>query len=225
MLSKAKRTSRRGMEVLPTQQQMKVTPEEVKLSLPPSRTVRSEGIHLSNIIRCIATENGILKPEWAEDVSLTDVREITDPTAILRICVGLSWEEWYIPTILKDQGVLDHPGEMQVDGIYMTHDGESVDVIITPKGHQTVPVIHECKATWKSTNTVGSLEQQWMWLTQIKGYCKGAGTRHAVMHVLFMNGDYKYPLQPQLKRWRIEFTQAEIDQSWKMLKEYMETKA
>ena len=100
----------------------------VDLHLPKPLAPRSVGVHVSSIIRCIATEQGILKPEWAEDLSLSDVREITDPVAKLRINIGLAWEEHYIPLV---GNIVDHPGEMQVDGIYMTHDGESVDVIIT----------------------------------------------------------------------------------------------
>src|SRR5689334_19874452 len=127
---------------------------EVTLRIPPQINPRSEGVHVSSLIKAIACEQGILKPEWAEDLSLTDVREITDPVAVLRINIGLAWEAHYIPLV---GNIVDHPGEMQVDGIYMTHDGESVDVIITPKGAKHVHFVDEVKATYKSTRTVGDL--------------------------------------------------------------------
>jgi hypothetical protein len=157
-----------------------------------------------------------LRPEQAEELSLTDVRTITDQAVILRISIGLAWESWYIKEILSQQGVIDHPYEMRVDGIYLTHDGESLDVILSTS-HL---VIHEVKATYKSTNTVGQLEDQVMWLQQMKAYCRGAGTRFAKLHVLFLCGDYKMPLQPQLKCWLIQFTQEEIDENWDLMTSY-----
>lgn len=189
----------------------------VTLTLPPSKTPRSQGVHVSSIIRCIATETGILRPEWAEELSLVDVREIRDPVAIARINMGLAWEEHYIPML---QDVVDHPGEMHVQGIYMTHDGESVDVIITEDREFMAVVVHEVKCTYKSTKTVGDLSSQWMWLTQIKAYCKGLRTRFAKLHVLFVCGDYSWPMSPLLMCWEIEFTQEEIDMTWELLTDY-----
>lgn len=201
---------------------MIVTPKPAELSLPESLEPRSSGVHVSSIIREIAITQGILKYGTVDaDSKLLDKQEITDPTAILRIAIGLSWEEWYIPRILGPQGVVDHPGEMSQDGIYMTHDGESLDVIITPKGSKGRGRIHEIKATYKSTNTVGEdLRTQWMWLCQVMAYCKGSGTRFATIHVLFLCGDYRMPITPQLKIWDIEFSQKEIDDNWTLIKDY-----
>lgn len=199
---------------------MKVTEIPADIHIPAPETPRSVGVHVSNIIRCIATQQGILKKEWAEELSLVDARDINelDITARLRISLGLAWEAHYLPLL---DGVVDHPGEMQVDGIFMTHDGESVDVIITDRGkNNAVLVLHECKCTWKSTRTVGDMTEQWMWLAQIKAYCKGLGTLFAKMHVLFVCGDYSYPIRPLLKCWLIEFTQEEIDDNWSLLRDY-----
>lgn len=197
--------------------------QEIPVSIGlPAGAPRSIGVHVSAIIRCIATEAGILKAEWAEELSLVDVREITDPVALLRINIGLAWESHYIPML---EGVLDHPGEMQVDGIYMTHDGESVDLLLTEKAFdykklEVRRVVHEVKATYKSTKTVGDLSSQFMWLAQMKGYCKGLNTRFARMHVLFLCGNYKFPISPQLKVWDVEFTQEEIESNWELLRDY-----
>ena len=147
------------------------------------------------------------------------MREITDPVAKLRINIGLAWEEHYIPLV---GNIVDHPGEMQVDGIYMTHDGESVDIIITPnrKPGQMVHFVDEVKATYKSTRTVGDLSSQWMWMAQCKAYCKGLETRFARVHVLFLCGDYSYPISPMLKVWQVEFTREEIEMNWELLRDY-----
>lgn len=205
----------------PVSTTMIVTPYPVTLFLPPSKTPRSNGLHVSGIIRCIAQETNILPMSQMEDLSLSDVREITDQTAVLRICIGLAWEEWYIPNILAhQQGVIDHPGEMKLSGVYMTHDGESVSVIITKKGQRPTVVIHEVKATYKSTRTVGDLTSQWMWLAQMKAYCLAAKTRYARLHVLFLCGDYTFPIRPVPLCWDIEFTDQELADNWSLLLQY-----
>lgn len=195
---------------------------------------RSEGVHVSNVIRCIATETGVLKPEWAEELSLVDARTITDPVSILRIAMGLAWEQWYIPQL---EGVIDHPGEMQLDGIYLTHDGESLDLVLSERGiYEHVMAVHEVKLTYKSLYTVAprlcpkpgdlidalpqDLESQWMWITQTQAYCKALGTRYAYLHVLFTCGNYSFPIRPRLHCWKIEYSQDEIDVKWALIVDY-----
>lgn len=220
---------------------MKVIGRPVELVLPPSQTPRSPGIHLSGITRCIATESGILKPEWAEELSLVDIRLITDPIAITRICMGLAWEEWYIRTQLPE--VVDHPGEMLLDGVYMTHDGEELITLILDARLRRRLKLHEIKLTFKSMRTVGGaqwkdwenvefdseqdaggpLASQWMYTAQTKGYCKGAGTNLVDLHVLFACGDYTYPIRPVPYKYEIEYTQDEIDDNWHLHMEYRDT--
>lgn len=222
---------------------MRVYTEEVQLALPPPLVPRSTGVHLSAIYRCLAIENGLLTPDALEELSLVDARTITDPVAVLRISIGLAWEQWYIAQL---QGVVDHPGEIQLDGIYMTPDGESVDRIwrqgqpslwpFQPKspkwGHQLV--LHEVKSTYKSLNTVGfqgqvfkrgrvpfnPLDTQHIWLWQVKGYAKALETLYCILHVLFLCGDYSYPIRPKLLRYYVEFEQPELDTTWDLLRDY-----
>lgn len=195
------------------------------ITLPKPKIPRSEGLHVSSIIRCIAMDTGILTPESAEDVQLIDVREITDPVALLRISIGLAWEQYYIPEILGPlMGVIDHPGEMILDGVYMTHDGESVELFVSERQQSFEEVVHEIKATYKSTRTVGDLNTQWMWLAQVKAYCLAKRTDKAMLHVLFLCGDYSYPITPQLRCWLIEFTSVELEDNWSLLMAYKEEK-
>src|SRR5438132_1750605 len=206
---------------------MITTPIPITLCLPEGAP-RSPGIHVSGIIGCIAKESGILKKEYCEDLSLEDVSQegwwnSLTPVDQLRIAIGLAWEEWYGRTLDGNMGVSYHPGECEIDGVYMTPDGESVDIIRHHPVRKGIAVrfVHEFKATYKSTKTVGNLESQWMWLAQTKAYCKGLNTRFAYVHVLFLCGDYKYPIQPQLKCWRVEYTQTEIDDNWELLTDYV----
>lgn len=213
---------------------MYVEVDPVHLTLPRNDQLRSKGIHVSSIIRCVATETGVLKPEWCEELDLLEVlpssqERFNDPTVALRISLGLAWEEHYIPRI---PDVIDHPGEMKVHGVYMTHDGESLDSIVMNYVKRWRLCIHEVKFTYKSLNTVGNpekdsydemvakLKAQWMWMAQLKAYCLGADTDYAKLHVLFANHNYVYPLAPSLYCYKIHFTQRELDDNWRMLSEY-----
>lgn len=180
----------------------------------------------------------MLKLKHASQLDLIEVGgsawwwESLTPVEQLRVAIGLAWEKWYLSSL---PDVLDHPGEMKVEGIYMTHDGESLDVIMGEYEEGYLIAIHEVKATYKSINTVQNpFETQWMWATQTKAYCKGmqetTGQRctRAYLHVLFLCGDYKYPIQPSLGPdksghhvWRADFEQEEIDTTWDMLMSYV----
>jgi hypothetical protein len=198
-----------------------ITEVPVHLTLPGSATPRSEGVHLSGIIRSIAAETGFLKAGWVEDLSIHDRRLITDPVAILRMMIGLAWEQFYIQRVLVHEGVVDHPDEMHNDDIFMSPDAEQMVSMVLRSGKRGIrKKIHEIKATYKSTNTVGDVYGEWMWLTQLKGYCHSARTLLGELHVLFLCGDYSMPIKPIAKRWAIEFTQEELDRNWQLMCDY-----
>lgn len=205
---------------------------EVEILAPPIiepvGLPRSDGIHVSNIIRVIAVLNKSLKPQYVESLDLVDRSsenwwETLDEPVKIRMAIGMAWEEWYVRTQLPN--VVGQPGEMCVEGIYMTHDGESLETIMSERGHdQTVLALHEVKTTSKSINTVGNLKSQYIWLSQMKAYCKGLGTIHANLHVLYLQGDYSYPRQQMLRVYRVTFTQAEIDENWQILTSFVRHK-
>jgi len=211
-----------------------VTPVTFDLQLPPPDG-RSPGIHQSSIIRNIAIEHGILTPDAVEELSLVDSRDITDPVALGRIGLGIGWERYYIPEVLtRHHNVLDHPPEICHEGVYMSRDGESVSVIITSTGPRMACVVHEVKCTYKSVRTVAgrdyviataeelaqAIQRQWMWMAQIKGYCLARKTRFAVLHVLFVCGDYTYPIRPKNMAWQLEFEDIELENNWATLRDY-----
>lgn len=203
---------------------MIITAEPVDLTIPESDMPRTPGLHLSSIIRAMAIQGGLLKDSEVEELGLADVRTITDRVAVIRICMGLAWEQWYLPQ-LKKQGVISHPGELYLDGIYMTPDAESVSYVVSQKFIGYANIIHECKLTYKSTNTVrmmAEVKKNWMWLTQLRAYCRAAGTRFGWMHVLFVCGDYLFPIQPQIWLFKIEFETHELDENWDLIIEYVE---
>lgn len=215
---------------------MVVTTHPIELVLPPSAVPRSPGVHQSGIIRSIAMETGILKPEWEEDTSLIEPDNAAwwaglSSDSQHRIAMGLAWEEWYIRTQIPE--AIDHPGEMLVDGVYMTPDANELITLILDRRPTYALKLHEVKLTYKSIKTVGQnydpawkgytqepLTSQWLYMAQSKGYCKGAGTNLLDLHVLFVCGDYSYPIRPRAIRYSIEFDEIEIETNWSLMTEW-----
>lgn len=203
------------------------------IPFPHSAQVRSEGVHLSGLIRSMAVEYGFLDKQWVEDLKLVEVAgsgeewwKNLDEDSRLRMSLGLAWEHWYLPQV---PGVIHQPGEMQIDGVYMTHDGESLDVVMIERAMKHTLAIHETKVTSKSINTVGDINffnaKNWMWLTQVTCYCKAADTLLAYLHILYLYGDYSRPFRPKLHIWRIEFERKERDAVWDRVRDYRDEKA
>ena len=202
---------------------MRTTLVPVVLPVPTSRSPRSAGVHASSLIRQIAIQIGKLKLDFVEELGLVDLSQEDwwnrlDKVAQLRIGMGLAFEEWYIP--LLQHAIVDHPGELCIDGIFMTPDGESIDFVSV-----TEHAIHEVKLTYKSVNTVGDLTGEFMWISQMQAYCRGAGTCVGFLHPLFVCGDYSWPMRPRLGPiegkhycWRVVFTEEEIERNWQALR-------
>lgn len=200
--------------------------ERIPSTIPfPSGPPRTPGIHASKVIRAMAAQYGILDKSWVTDLSLVEVRaneeawwDSLDETSRIRMAMGLAWEQWYLPRI---EGVVYQPGEMELDGIYMTPDGESLSTILTQRGPRLVLAVHEVKVTWKSVNTVGDLQDEWMWLMQNKSYCKAKGSLLSFLHILYPCGDYMKPIRPQNHVWRIEYEPQETGEAWDKIREYV----
>ncbi len=86
-------------------------------------------------------------------------------------------------------------------------------------------VVEEFKLTWKSEWNYGKdrfLTVNWLWMNQGKGYLALAqhngfeNLRHVRFHICWVNGDYRPP-QPKLCRYLVEFSQAEIDNLWRLV--------
>lgn len=196
---------------------------DVPLTLPAGPP-RSPGIHLSKVTRAIALESKILDEKWGKDLSLEEVSAngpewwaSQDRDSQVRMAIGMAWEAWYAPLL---EGVAYQPGEMCLNGIFMTPDGESIDFLYGKKEEYEL-AIHELKTTSKSLRRMGNLSGEWLWLAQCKGYAKAQKALIVYLHVLFLCGDYSYPITPKLVCWRIEFTQDEIDESWEIVTGYV----
>lgn len=198
----------------------------------PVGTARSGGVHLSGLIRSMAADYGFLDKKWVEDLKLVEVAGDSDQwwanlddESRIRMSIGLAWEHWYLPQV---PGVTHQPGEMQVEGIYMTHDGESLDVVMRQRRNHHIIACHEVKTTSKSINTVGDINlfnaKNWLWLTQTACYCYGLQTTVAYLHILYLYGDYSRPFRPQLHIWRLEWEPRELTAIWRRVCDYRDDK-
>lgn len=168
---------------------------------------RSTGLHLSDIIRDLSLKGGMLDKKYADG-----------PMSPEKIELGIAWEE----RLAKHHPeICFHPGEVVVDGIPMTIDGVSyADGEVTTFGVDGDGAIHEFKLTWKSMRR--DITEEFMWLAQIKGYCRGFWLNNAFLHVYWVNGNYSRTpgdpnAGPQYHIYGLEFTPLEIQENWHMI--------
>lgn len=155
---------------------------------------RAEGLHLTQIIGYINdqinpyTGKGFLNPE-------------------LTMEAGFIWERALENAFGERIG--KRLNDLECDGIFCNPDGLGYD----PLDGKT-PAVEEYKCTWRSMKRCPTEDMKWM--MQVKAYCHVLGTTVAVMHVLYLMGDYKGS-GPQGRTFRIEYTQEEIDDNWQVI--------
>lgn len=157
---------------------------------------RSPGLHLSDIIHDISLCWGYY--EFNPNPS---------PALINKWRLGLANEDAFIRQ-LKDE----HPGryltlgEIEYDGVYM-----NLDLF---EGLNHFP--EEFKLSWKSSRWPGDSEKFWSFWAQIKGYCKGMGSRQGRLRIVFPRDDYKSN-DVGYRQWLQTFSKAEINDNWRSM--------
>lgn len=170
---------------------------------------RSEGLHQSDIIKdlCRAMDpdrfGGGGTPETPEDLPWD------------KFTVGFMWEQVLSKGFAELARVDMHPGEVTLDGVAMSPDGVNKEL----------DCLEEYKATYMSSRDcdIGH-DKFWHWRVQAMGYCKAMGFQQCIFRVLFICGDYTYPIGPQIKSWICHWEQEEIDQNWTMLSKHAKRK-
>jgi hypothetical protein len=191
--------------------QQQIVPEHVH--------VRTPGVHLSGVIKAV------LPPKKWQDLNDDDMP--------INVCMGVMWEQFVVG--LPDmQDMIWQPGEVELDGVYMSPDGvmtveerkqistyrpgvDPPEAFASRWREQVEDVIElqEFKCTWKSEYTHGKdILQATAWMWQLAGYCKAMGLTQARLHVLWVNGGYRPP-RPKYVRYRIGFTEAELKTFWR----------
>jgi hypothetical protein len=162
---------------------------------------RSEGLHLGTIIADIERTLNPNMASWQGEWAMAG---------------GFIWERVLSREFLGPQlktGKIVRPGELQVDGIYMTPDGYDT--------HENV--LEEWKCTWKSLNNPIEGPKFWRYWTQTKAYARAMGTDKCRLRVLYLMGDYKGS-GPCAKTYEAVFSQKEMDNNWSMIVSHAKTK-
>jgi hypothetical protein len=163
---------------------------------------RTPGIHVSGIIRQLAVQHGLLKGELEQ--------ETMDLIRLTRFVCGYAWEDWIAKRI---PNLIHQPGECELDGVWMSPDGLVVD--------ESGITLHEMKFT--TTSSARPIQDRTMWLWQCMSYLAGLSKKFgervtvAVIHPLYVNGDYRERRYPIYQPVRLEFEWAEIEANWELM--------
>lgn len=183
---------------------LKFDPRVIKGPSDLAGESRSGGLHLSEIY-------WDLEISWQKRMR----EEMSEEERQFYFAGGFLWEVVFSQAMAESMrgGDIVRPGEWNVQGIT----GSPDNLRLVPDYR-----VLETKATWKSVNKwdTGPVEKWfWIWIVQVKGYCKMVGTREAELYAMFMNGDYRGS-GPQCRGVLWEFSPLEIDENWEMIKSH-----
>lgn len=174
---------------------------------------RSDGVHLSSIIRYIM---GREKAVYREKE--TTLEEIGKRNS--RFAMGMAWEHllsWAISQVFPHESrVL--VGELESDGISMTPDHVGLnEALYLLDG----VVVEEWKATWRSARHAATdaefAENFKPWLWQLASYCRALGTCEGLIRVFFIMDDYSFNAVGKPYCWRVSFSEEDLDRNWEMI--------
>lgn len=158
---------------------------------------RSDKLHLTQIIRSLGIESGLIKEMGG------------DPSN--RFEAGFTWE-----TALENawaDRLGQRPGEVEKDGIVGSPDAVQLGSLIHSEDEHLR--VGEFKFTWKSCRNF-DIGERWYWVTQSCAYCYMLGLERVSFHVFFVNGDYT-DRSPQYWMFDIIFTKAELKKNWEKI--------
>jgi len=161
-------------------------------------TDRSEGPHISSGIHALCVQLGHYEPR--------------DYVNQLQLELGNAFEWAMIDRYQRhypDEYI--QPGELEKDGIFGTPDLLHLPTIR----------VHEFKLTWMSSRHEPDDPKLWKYLAQLKAYCWMLETESAVLHVGYVNGDYRSG-GPDYREWEFQFTLPELAENWALLKTRLE---
>lgn len=182
-----------------------ILPAMLDANLDPMGTGRTEGLHLSQIIKRMRLEAG----EKLED--------LPGEQPGLRAQIGFLWERAIEYAWKEYQGVtrpVDRGLQIREDGIHMSPDGLN----------REDGLIEEYKFTWKSRRKwdEAAEEEFWPWMVQVKGYARALGMTKVRFLVFWAGGAYFKGDRPQIGPWLTEFqwSREELDANWATVLRY-----
>lgn len=205
---------------------MKVYEEPYQLRLPRDPN-RSEGLHLSDVLRDLAFKSRLLDTKYDKPVE-------DEGSEMMQL--GMAWEDYLAKYQHKECDF--HPGEVLYQGIAMSPDAvqlvDDEDLADTMEIDTDSLVLREYKLTRKSSRGFkDELRMQskkcLLWLWQIKAYryalnqtCKSVCCDTAFLHVLFVNGGYGFGGMsvPEYKIYRLVFDAEDLENTWAMIQSH-----
>jgi hypothetical protein len=188
----------------------------LSISAPP----RTPGLHASGLIRSAAIKYNLLKPQTRQQV-VAQAKEqeflrtfasfggggtgaTFEEDVPLIVFMGLCWEDR-----LQQQypDMLYHPGEFELDGVYMSPDGL--------EKFNGIKFVDEIKLTYKSMST--PFEFQTLYHIQTKAYCYRLKTNYCRFHVLYVNGNYTDIRGPHYRVYDCTYSDLELRSNWEFL--------
>lgn len=167
-----------------------------------------ENAHISTAIRSLAIKLGHFEDH--DDPNLTDAEKAERQT---RWEMGSAFEE-AVKAGLAARYSKDNPdrymviGALEDDGLIGNPDLVDIDE----------PAIHEIKLTWMSNRRGPDDVKFWKYWVQLMAYVRMLKmSRIGYLHVCYLNGDYRGG-GPDYRVWRVEFSQTDLDDNWRMLK-------
>lgn len=173
-------------------------------------------VHLSDIYKILMKR---LQPKRFDK---RDKKGNPIPMDFQRVEIGLLFESM-LEIALREKFATVRPGEIVSDeGVYMSPDGVNPEECAGEEYKCTFMSASKGLMETVRDPETGELYQIPLdkflhWFIQMMGYAKWLGTNKFILRVLFLCGDYKFPITPQFKTYHIEFTDEEIEQNWKML--------
>lgn len=192
---------------------MRFTP--IELTLPSAAddetSDREKGAHVSTCIKHLLMK---IDPKKYGKPEAPDTRLLWE--------LGLAWEAIALSRSFWKRILRRTFPEMsfrqvqvQLDGIWGTCD--MVSLAARTLRPEPVDLITESKLTrYSMIHHPKTSINFWGWRVQMMSYCTMWGTKHALLPVLFLNGDYK-PKEMVPRAWDITFKQSELDENWDMM--------
>lgn len=167
---------------------------------------RSPGHHVSEIINRICVRLGKFEE-----------RDSSSRPPQIQLEVGNVMES-VIAKGLAERFALDQP-DRYIHGLELERDGVTGNLDLL----DTVDfAVEECKCTKYSIRHDVEGEKFWHYWRQLQSYCYMIGSNIGRLHVVFINGNYKYdPTDPnagwQYRVWEDKWTDAELMMNWRMI--------
>lgn len=175
--------------------------EEPFDAILPDTSTRTEGIHLSNIIKWILTN---LDPDTYKQGEISpELRALWE--------MGFIWEDAIADAMVRryerSTSRMVVQQEVLMDGVYMTPDAFDLRAWL----------LHEYKFTRISSDRPITDVKFRHWLWQAKSYLRFYSATEAHVIVMHVMGNYRDKQFPVAKRWVLEFSHQEIEANWRMI--------